>query len=379
MTGLLDRFRRLPDPRRRQGRRHPLAFVLTLAACAVLAGAKSLTAIAEWAADAPDQVLSWCGGTLRDPDRPLSAPSEATVRRLLQRVDGDALDVAIGAWLAVRSAALRTAHLGEPSQGRPARIAVAVDGKSLRGAVRPNGRPVHLISALRGDGVVLAQREVAARSNEITAFRPLLAPLDLANTVVTFDALLTQTDHATFLVEEKQAHYIAVVKANHPTLHALLKGLPWRDVPLMDKTRKTAHGRDEIRRLKAATVSGLPFPHATQALQIVRRRRAVRTGKVSIERVYAVTSLAAHQATAADLAKRVRGHWGIENREHYVRDTTFGEDASRIRTGSAPRAMASLRNLAISALRLTGWDNIAEGLRHHGRDMVRPLATLGIT
>ncbi|MEV5082972.1 transposase family protein [Streptomyces sp. NPDC056159] len=68
MTGLLDRFRRLPDPRRRQGRRHPLAFVLTLAACAVLAGAKSLTAIAEWAADAPDQVLSWCGGTLRDPD-----------------------------------------------------------------------------------------------------------------------------------------------------------------------------------------------------------------------------------------------------------------------------------------------------------------------
>ncbi|MEV5085262.1 hypothetical protein AB0K74_43205 [Streptomyces sp. NPDC056159] len=101
----------------------------------------------------------------------------------------------------------------------------------------------------------------------------------------------------------------------------------------MDKTRKTAHGRDEIRRLKAATVSGLPFPHATQALQIVRRRRAVRTGKVSIERVYAVTSLAAHQATAADLAKRVRGHWGIENREHYVRDTT-----GRMHHASAPEA-----------------------------------------
>lgn len=100
---------------------------------------------------------------------------------------------------------------------------------------------------------------------------------------------------------------------------------------------------------------------------------------MSIERVYAITSLTAHQANAADLAERVRGHWAIENREHHVRDVTFGEDASRVRTGSAPRAMASLRNLAIGALRLSGWDNIAEGLRHHGRDMPRPLAALGLT
>lgn len=91
----------------------------------------------------------------------------------------------------------------------------------------------------------------------------------------------------------------------------------------MDRTRTTAHGRDEIRRLKAVTVPHLPFPHAGQALQIVRRRRTVRTGKVSLERVYAVTSLMVHQATPADLAKRVRGHWAIENREHHVRDVTL--------------------------------------------------------
>lgn len=106
----------------------------------------------------------------------------------------------------------------------------------------------------------------------------------------------------------------------------------------MDRTRTAAHGRDEIRRLKAVTVPRLPFPHAGQGLQIVRRRRTVRTGKVSLERVYAVTSLTVHQATAADLAERVRGHWAIENREHHVRDVTFGEDASRVRTGNAPRA-----------------------------------------
>ncbi|MFF9217412.1 hypothetical protein [Streptomyces viridosporus] len=123
----------------------------------------------------------------------------------------------------------------------------------------------------------------------------------------------------------------------------------------------------------------LPFPHANQALQIVRRRHTVRTGKVSIERVYAITSLTVHQASAADLAERLRGHWAIENREHHVRDVTFGEDASRVRAGSAPWAMASLRNLAIGALHLAGWNNIAEGLRHHGRDMTRPSAALGLT
>lgn len=378
LADLLDRLRHLPDPRRLRGRRHRLSYVLALAACSVLAGAKSLTAIAEWAADASDQLLLHCGATLRDPDRPYRAPSEATVRRVLQRIDGDALDTAIGGWLTARADVCGSAEQDEHPPSRPVRVAVAVDGKSLRGAIRADGRCVRLLSVLRGDGIVLAQREVNAKSNEITAFRPLLAPLDLTGAVVTFDALLTQTDHARFPVEEKDAHYIAVLKGNHPNLHALVKDLPWKEVPLMDRTRSAAHGRDEIRRLKAVTAPGLPFPHAGQALQIVRRRRTVRTGKVSLERVYALTSLAAHQANAADLAERVRGHWAIENREHYVRDVTFGEDASRVRTGSAPRAMASLRNLAIGALRLAGRDNIAEGLRHHGRDMARPLATLGL-
>ncbi|WP_329138242.1 ISAs1 family transposase [Streptomyces sp. NBC_01476] len=301
------------------------------------------------------------------------------MRRVLQRIDGDALDAAIGGWLTARAAAANAGGRDSHSPSQPVRAAVAVDGKSLRGAVRADGRRVHLLSALRGDGVVLAQREVGAKSNEITAFRPLLAPLDLTGAVVTFDALLTRTDHAKFLVEEKDAHCIAVLKGNHPNLHALVKDLPWKDVPLMDRTRTAAHGRDEIRGLKTVTVPGLPFPHAGQALQIVRRRRTVRTGKVSLERVCALTSLAVHQATTADLAKRIRGHWAIENREHYVRDVTFEEDTSRVRTGGAPRAMASLRNLAIGALRLTGRDNIAEGLRDHGRDMARPLATLGLT
>ncbi|WP_369174349.1 ISAs1 family transposase [Streptomyces sp. R28] len=138
-------------------------------------------------------------------------------------IDGDALEAAIGGWLTSRADASRTDQ-APYAPSRRVRAAVAVDGKSLRGAVRVDGCCVHLLSALRGDGIVLAQHEVDAKSNEITAFRPLLDPLVLTGSVVTFDALLTQTDHARFLVEEKGAHYSAILKGNHSTLHALVKG-----------------------------------------------------------------------------------------------------------------------------------------------------------
>jgi predicted transposase YbfD/YdcC len=295
----------VPDPRRAEGRRHPLAFVLSLSACAVPAGAKSLTAIAEWAADAPPDVLAALGAPVREPAGPI-APAEATVRRVLQCVDGDALDAAVGDWLADRD---RTAH-----SPRPART-LAVDGKTVRGARRADGAQVHLLAAMSDTGHVLAQREVGTKTNEITAFKPLLAPLDLTGTVVTFDALHAQTAHAHFLVQDKRAHYIAIIKGNRPTLHRELKALPWQQVPLQDKTRATAHGRDEIRRIKACTVArGLAFPHAVQAIQIVRRRRTLTTGKTTLERVYGVTSLPPHQATPAQIASYVRGHWGIEVR-----------------------------------------------------------------
>ncbi|POX58712.1 ISAs1 family transposase [Streptomyces sp. Ru62] len=372
-SGLLQRLAAVPDPRRPAGRRHPLAFILALAACAVLAGAKSLAAIAEWVSDAPPAVLTSLGGPVREPAGPV-APAGATVRRVLQRVDGDDLDAAIGAWLADREP--------KPAQApdeRPMR-ALAVDGKTIRGARRQNGTQVHLLAAMTAGGQVIAQREVGRKTNEITVFKPLLAPLDLAGTVVTFDALHSQTEHARFLVEDKQAHYIAVIKGNHPTLQQELKRLPWREVPLQVRTRATAHGRDEIRRIKTCTVArGLDFSHAAQAVQVVRRRQTVTTGKVTLERVYGVTSLRPHQAAPTDLASWVRGHWGIENRLHFVRDTTFAEDASRVRTGTAPWAMASLRNLAIGALRHAGHDNIAAGLRHHARHPRRPLTTFGIT
>ena len=169
-----------------------------------------------------------------------------------------------------------------------------------------------------------------------------------------------------------------VVKANQPTLHQQLKALPWRVVPVADHTRDRGHARVNSAGCKVTTVAGLDFPHATQALRITRRVRSLHGRRWRTVVVYAVTNLTAAQARPARLADWIRGHWGIEAL-HHLRDVTFAEDALKVRTGTAPRAMASLRNLAIGILRFHGHYNIAAALRRNARDATRPLALLGIT
>ena len=268
-----------------------------------------MTAIAEWATDAPWPVLAALGVRCDPLTRRCQVPGEATIRRVLARVDGDAVDAAVGAWLADRLRPLR--H----------RRVLAVDGKRLRGSAR-DGHQVHLLAALdHHDGAVLAQRQVDGAPGEVPAFQPLLAGLDLAGVVVTADALHTQRDHASFLVG-RGADYLLVVKANQPTLHAQLAGLPWRQIPVMDRTRDHGHGRVEVRTLKVAAVAGLCFPHAAQAIQVTRRVRAPGSRRWRTVTVYAVTSLALGSASPAQLAGWLRGHWRIENRLHWVRDVT---------------------------------------------------------
>ncbi|WP_267972476.1 ISAs1 family transposase [Streptomyces sp. MH191] len=355
----------VPDPRSRRGIRHSWTALLTAAAAAVLAGAASATAIGEWVAGAPQRVLALLGFR-PDPLTGLIRPPHATtIRLVLAAADGDALDRAIGDFLLERQT---------PAPGR--RV-IAVDGKTLRGS-RTAGRPVTvLIAAMTHSGQVLAQRQVGGKSNEIPAFAPLLDGIDLTGVVVTADALHPQHDHATYLLE-RGAHYLAVVKRNHPGLHEKVRGLPWRDIRLDHYERGRGHNHDEIRRLKTATFAHLDYPHARQALQVVRWRRDLGTGMLTIERIYLVTSLPPGAATGSELATWIRGHWRIENQLHHVRDRTFHEDASKIRTRRLPRVMAGLRNLAIGVHRQDGHTNIAAALRRTVRDHLRPLTTLGL-
>jgi Transposase DDE domain len=139
------------------------------------------------------------------------------------------------------------------------------------------------------------------------------------------------------------------------------------------------HGRLEQRSTQTSTALNdyLDFPYVAQVFRIVRTVMHCKSGKTCCETVYGVTSLRPQQADARQIGDLVRGHWEIENRLHWVRDVTFDEDRSQVRTGSGPRALASLRNFAISCLRVAGFANIAQGLRHLARHWQSPLTLLG--
>ncbi|WTL37337.1 ISAs1 family transposase [Streptomyces brevispora] len=369
VSSLLKRLAEVPDRRDPRGVRHRLAVVLALSACAVPAGATSLLAVGEWIADAPAHVLEQVGAR-SDPLLPKRVlPAETAVRRLMGRLDGDALDRTVGSWLADRR---------PKATGTAGFRGLAVDGKSLRGAAKAKGRTIHLLAALEHTtGLVLAQLDVGEKTNEIICFQPLLNTVaELAGVVVACDAMHTQREHADYLLG-RGAHYIVIVKGSQKKLRRQLKSLPWKDIPLQGRTKSVGRGRSEIRRIKVATVNNRLFPGARQAVQIKRRRTDHKTGKATIATVYAVTSLTAGQAAPVQLARLVRDHWTIEAL-HHVRDITFAEDASQLRTGNAPRAMSTWRNLAIGALRTAGVKNIAASLRHNARDPRRPLALLGL-
>ena len=351
---LLDLLAQVPDPRKRRGRRHGLAGLLAVGIAAVIAGSRSFAAIGQWAADAGPEALAVLGAA-RGP------AEESTFRRAFALVSADVLDRVLGAWLHTRAV---------QAGGR---LVIAIDGKTVRGAKDKTGKAPHLVAALaHGIGAVLGQVAVDAKSNEIPAVRELLkAFASLAGAVITIDAMHTQADTAQVILGQG-ADYVMTVKANMPTLHRKLKKLPWAAVPAFSAVT-TDHGRRACRTIKVTLVpTWIGFDGAAQVAQV--RRTVTKNGRKTVEVVYLITS--DRDADPATLAALIRSHWEIENRLHWVRDVTYQEDKSLVRTGNAPRVMASLRSLAISILRLDGHSNIAAANRHHARDPQRTLQLL---
>ena len=349
-------FAQVPDPRDPRGVRHSVATVLILARTAVLAGARTLLAIAEWTQDADRDMLSRIGiGS----DQLL--PSESTMRRTLALLDADDLDARLAGWMATR-----VGHLA-------GRRVIAVDGKTIRGARTTAGAP-HLVAAFdQSAGTVVGQLAVASKSNEIPALRDLLDSMDITDAVITADAMHCQRDTASHITG-RGGHYVLTVKANQPTLRAACKALPWQDVPGVSTT-DTSHGRRVRRTIKAVQAPDwIDFPGAAQIIQL-RRTRTIK-GRKTIEVVYAICSLNMIAAPPATVATWIQGHWGIENALHWVRDVVFDEDRHQLRTGNGPQVMATLRNTAISLLRLAGHTKIATSLRHNGRSTSRPIDLL---
>ena len=203
---LREALRSLPDPRKRRGIRHRHLSILAVAICAVVSGARSYLAIGEWAANCTQNMLKRLGCRKSPHTDKYIPPSEPTLRRTLQETDAEVVDRALGEWLG-------KLHMDQEK-------AIAMDGKTLKGAKQTNGRQVHLLSAfLHRQGVVVSQKQVDEKSNEITAAIPLLETLDLKGKVVTADAMHTQRELVNYLVEKKGADFLGMVKDNQPTLH----------------------------------------------------------------------------------------------------------------------------------------------------------------
>lgn len=217
MEQLREHLRLLPEPRGGRRQLHPLAGVLTIALAATLAGACGYLAISEYAARLSQSQLKRLRAYFDRKRQRFVAPSEPTIRRVIQQVEPAALERAFSAWV---------------QAGAPVDEPLAVDGKTLKGARRADGSQVHLLGALfHHQGTVLAQCEVGAKTNEIPALRQMLKPLSIQGRVVTADALHTQRDTARFLVEEKEAHYLFTVKDNQKRLAADLEAFDWQSIP----------------------------------------------------------------------------------------------------------------------------------------------------
>jgi predicted transposase YbfD/YdcC len=357
-------FQTLPDPRQRRGCRFPWWVLLTIVMAALVSDHPHPKAMHEW-------VVAHAA-TLKQTLWP-RLPSEATLRRTLRLVDVVSLEARL------RYRTEGTAPL--PTTGLQAR---SLDGKTLRGAKR-HGKPVHVVEeVVQESGQVIWQQAVTTKSNEIPLVQRMLANRKLHGILYTMDALHSQVETATRILNQG-GHYLMIIKKNQKLLFHTLTGwfadAGWpEEQAAVIRTCDYGHGRHEHRTLeRRSTVHLLPlWPGMQQAMKRVTESWEVTTGKYRTQTTYALTSLALDQASAPELERYWRGHWTIENRVHYVRAVAFHEDAGQSTKGNTPLVLAALRNGALNHLHLAGTPNIAAALRQMGEHVHLALAFVGL-
>jgi len=367
---LIEVFAAIPDFRKPRGKRHSLPAIFALACCAMLCGARSYSAIAEWGRNYGTRIAQALGFTH-------GTPCAATLHTIFRHVNRDEFEAHLGTWADRVVGSL-------PAAPETPGTAVALDGKTLRGSKKQGAPGTHLLSALAHQvGVTLAQHAVDDKTNEITAVETLLHHLVLEGRIVTMDALLTQR-HVAQTIVDKGGDYVMIVKENQPRLRADIELVftlpPVGDRQETARTIDLGHGRIEQRNLTTseALVGYSDWPGLAQVFELGRHVIIQNTGEERVEVVYGVTSLRPERATPGHLLALVRGHWQIENKSHWVRDVTFDEDRSQVRCGNIPQVMAALRNTAIGLLRWAGHTNIAAACRRLAAQPVQALALIGI-
>lgn len=364
-------FEGLTDWRKRKGRVYTITSLFMLLMLGLMCGKRGPTSIARWFRKLPFLIRM----RLRFPLG--RSPAPVTLCRLLQDVDVVELERNIQLWVLALNAQLAAA-------GSAQRI--ALDGKTLRGAAKRGAEAAHLLAAFSHElKTVLGQVAVDHKTNEITLVADLLDQLVIEGRLLTMDALLTQRKIAQAIID-RQGDYLMVVKENQPQLREDIR-ICFDSEPLPDEVRASAqtigkgHGRLEVREIvtSSALKDFLDWPGLEQVMRIRRTITKLKTGETRTEEIYAITSLPPQRGGPEDLLAANRGHWGIENSLHWVRDVTLGEDHCPICQKNAPQALAALRNLMLALMRLQGHTNMAEAIDFYSARRDLALITLGAT
>lgn len=344
---IADAFAELVDPRVNRTKRHQLLDIITITLCGIICGAENWVEIADWADAKRAWLTDWLGLAH-------GVPSHDTLGRVFDRLDPVQFERGFLDWV-------------QGTLTPQAGAVVAVDGKTVRrsGDARSGRSPLHLVSAWAcGQRLVLGQEAVADKTNEVTAIPLLLERLDLADQVVTIDAMGCQRSIAAQIVDGG-GDYVLALKANQPDLLEDVIDSFTLAATVEDRNRTTDkdHGRLERRVCETiadpAVLAWLDPDGAWPGLRSIARVTATRVvgaqAPVTTTRYY-VTSL---PGNAAPIARAVRSHWGIENGLHWILDVAFREDDNRARAGHSAANLALIRKLALNLLRL-------EPTRTHG-------------
>src|SRR3712207_6630580 len=375
---LLDALAAMPDPRHARGQRHPWRHLLLIIAAGLASNHQSARAITQWA----QLHASALRATLPCLHR---LPSESTILRTLRCIDVHSLEHHLARVEPAGPPVPTPAHAA-PRPRRPPIQGQAVDGKWVRTATAHGARTLLLSVVQHATGRTLAQAKVAAQHTEVTACQHLLHGRELRGTVTTMDAGLTHRGRAQH-IHRQGGHYLMVVKQNHPVMRdeiALFFTAPRLPVDAHERydcaTSVTkGHGRLEVRTLACLTgqCADWQWPDVAQVLRRTCERVVCKTGKRTVTVSYGITSLTADAARAVELERLWCGHWTLENRKHYVRDVTLGEDRHQMHTGHAPQVLAALRNALIDVWRAQGWHNMADAARACGASVQQALSCIG--
>jgi predicted transposase YbfD/YdcC len=363
-------FEQVTDGRKKKGKRYPLPLLLTLLLLGKLAGESTINGIVDWVKERQ----GWLRAQL---DWPKRFPTNSTYSEALARCDAEQI-VTVVAQVLLKARAVEQRE-SEPSRGeahRPeeALTHVAMDGKTLRGTLghEREGQPsVHLLSLYEcHSGIVLTQRAVQSKENEISAAAALVHPALVKGRIVSTDAMHTQKKWCA-CVHAYKGYYLTIVKKNQPQMYEDLVDFfadpdaeqeEWQYAKSVHK----GHGRLEIREIWTSTQMNAWFETQWAGVaQVFRLRRYVKEGEKEREEiVYGVTNLTRKKANASRLLALQQAHWRIENRLHYRRDVTLGEDACQVRITGAPQALAALNGGVLALMDWLQVRNVASAMRH---------------